>query len=562
MNARSRRFALAGLTILAVLLLVALAAPLLAPYDPNERVGRPFSAPSAAHLLGTNDVGHDLLSELIHGTRISLLVGIVAALAATVVGALVGVSAGYCRGRLDATLMRIVDVVLALPVLPLTIVIGVFAGPGLRTQILVISSVIWAGVARELRAQVLSLRELDYIQALRAMGAGPGHVLPRHVLPAVAPLAVPQFVLATKSAILLEASLAFLGLGDITAKSWGTMLSLAHSRSAFLTDAWRWWVLPPGLAIAVTVLAFALLGYALEERARPSLRERGPRPAATVDATVEDASHDHPPLEVRNLSVDYRCEDDAAGAVTAVSGVSLTVAAGELVGLVGESGSGKSTIAAAAIGLLPAAATTTGGRVLIQGRDLSTMTPARLRELRGDRVALIPQEAMSALNPVLTVGEQLAEAVRAHRPVTRAQARAKSAELLVLVGLDPARAGDYPHRFSGGMRQRVVIAIALANDPAVVIADEPTSGLDVLVAAQVLALLAELRHRLDLALLVVSHDLAMIERVADRIAVLQGGRLVEIGTAEAVRTAPRHPYTRTLVDSTPRLHPPVAQVLR
>ncbi len=250
MSRLSRGMAATGLGILAVLVLLAVAAPLLAPYDPAERAGRPFGAPSAAHLLGTNDVGHDLLSELVYGARVSLLVGVSAALAATVVGAAVGVTAGYARGRLDPLLMRLVDVVLALPALPLTIVIGVFAGPGLGTQILVISVVMWAGVARELRAQVLSLRERDHIQALRAMGAGPWHVVPRHLLPAVAPLVVPQFVLATKTAILLEASLAFLGLGDITAKSWGTMLSLAHARSAFLTDAWMWWVLPPGLAIA------------------------------------------------------------------------------------------------------------------------------------------------------------------------------------------------------------------------------------------------------------------------------------------------------------------------
>ncbi|MBA3574707.1 MAG: ABC transporter permease, partial [Pseudonocardiales bacterium] len=226
--------------MLAVLVTVALLAPLLAPYSPTARVGTPFSSPSAAHPLGTNDIGQDLLSELIFAARITLLVGIVAALVATVVGAGVGVVAGYARGWVDTALMRLVDVVLALPVLPLTIVVGVFLGPGLSTQIMVIASVIWAGTARELRSQVLSLREHDHIQALRAMGAGPGHVLPRHVLPSVAPLVVPQFVLATKTAILLEASLAFLGLGDVTAKSWGTMLSMAHDRSAFLTDAWLW----------------------------------------------------------------------------------------------------------------------------------------------------------------------------------------------------------------------------------------------------------------------------------------------------------------------------------
>jgi peptide/nickel transport system ATP-binding protein/peptide/nickel transport system permease protein len=537
----------AGLGILGALVLVAVAAPLLAPYDPTERAGRPFAAPSVAHLLGTNDVGHDLLSELVYGARVSLLVGLTAALAATVVGAAVGVTAGYARGRLDPLLMRLVDVVLALPALPLTIVIGVFAGPGLGTQILVIAAVMWAGVARELRAQVLSLRERDHILALRAMGAGPWYVVPRHLLPAVAPLVVPQFVLATKTAILLEASLAFLGLGDITAKSWGTMLSLAHARSAFLTDAWLWWVLPPGLAIALTVLAFALLGHAFEERARPALRARGvaPRQPAALRLVAHASG---PPLAIDGLHVIYA----GATPVHAVDGVDLDVAAGELVGLVGESGSGKSTLAAAAVGMLPPGVLT-GGAVRVEGRDLATLPPGELRRMRGNRVALVPQEAMSALNPVHTIEAQLVEAVRVHRRVGRAAARERAAELLELVGIDPRRGRDHPHQFSGGMRQRVVIAMALANDPAVVIADEPTTGLDVVVQAEVLDLLDGLRHRLGLALLVVTHDLPMIERIADRIAVMHAGRLVEVGPAARVVGAPGHPYTRLLVESAPRL---------
>ncbi|MGH3978256.1 MAG: dipeptide/oligopeptide/nickel ABC transporter permease/ATP-binding protein [Pseudonocardiaceae bacterium] len=528
---------------------IALLAPVLAPYDPTARAGIPFSEPSAAHPLGTNDIGQDLLSELLYGARISLLVGVVAALAATVVGTAVGVVAGYARGWPDAALMRLVDVVLALPVLPLTIVIGVFLGPGLATQILVIASVIWAGTARELRSQVLSLREHDHIQALRAMGAGPAHVLPQHVLPAVAPLVVPQFVLATKTAILLEASLAFLGLGDITAKSWGTMLSLAQSRSAFLTDAWLWWVLPPGLAIAVTVLAFALLGYAFEERARPALRDVGSSPRTAAPGYERRQPPPTSPLVVDELTVVY-------GDHVAADRVSLSVGAGELVGLVGESGSGKSTVAGAALGLLPAAARITGGRVLVCGHDVTTAGHEQLRALRGRRIGLVPQEAMSALNPVRTVGAQFGEALSAHGAMSRDAVGARTAELLELVALDPARARDYPHQLSGGMRQRAVIAIALAGEPAVLVADEPTTGLDVLLQAEVLELLDALRSRLDLAVLIVSHDLPVIERIADRIAVIQAGAVVELGPAARVIADPSHPYTRRLVEATPRLRLP------
>ncbi|MGE2716996.1 dipeptide/oligopeptide/nickel ABC transporter permease/ATP-binding protein [Mycolicibacterium litorale] len=555
-HTRSRRLAAVGAAILGVLLVCALAAPWLAPYDPTERVTRPFAVPSGSHWLGADDVGHDLLSMLIHGARVSLFVGVTAAVAATTIGTLVGVIAGYARGAVDSVLMRVVDVVLALPVLPLTIVIGVFAGPGLRTQVMVIAAVLWAGLARELRSQVLSLRERDYIQAERAMGAGSLYVLRRHIVPAVLPLVIPQFVLTIKTAILLEASLSFLGLGDITSASWGSMLSMAHARSAFLTDAWLWWVLPPGLAIAVTVLAFALLGNAIEERSRPILRVRRRSRKRVTTPPAQPATAD--PLVVDGLTVVYG--DDGRGA----RDVSFTVREGEIVGLVGESGSGKSTVAGAAMGLLPAAARVTAGRVAVTGRDVAAMSPAELREIRGNRISLIPQEALSALNPVRTIGSQVDEAIRAHQACGPDAARARTVELLGQVGLsaehDRAVVDAYPHQLSGGMRQRVVIAMALANEPDVLIADEPTSGLDVLREAEVLALLDELRTRRSLALLIVTHNLPVIERIADRIAVMKDGALVEIGATAQIIGAPRHPYTRLLVGSAPRLAPALRSV--
>ncbi|MEX2586866.1 MAG: dipeptide/oligopeptide/nickel ABC transporter permease/ATP-binding protein [Actinomycetota bacterium] len=551
---RARRFARLGLGILAVLGVVALAAPLLAPYDPAVRTGMPFARPSAVHPLGTNDVGQDLLSELLYGARASLLVGIVAASAATLIGAGVGIVAGYARGWLEGALMRLVDVVLALPVLPLTIVMGVFLGPGLGTQMFVIAAVIWAGVSRELRSQVLSVRERDHIQAARAMGGRSWYVLRRHVVPGVAPLVVPQFVLATKTAILLEASLAFLGLGDAGAKSWGTMLYFAHARSAFLTDAWLWWVVPPGVAIAITVLGFALLGFAFEERSRPSLKDSVPRrkagaqPAGAAPTCVSPDICDTV-LRIERLSVAYGSED---GPTVAVEGVDLELAAGEVLGLVGESGSGKSTVAAAAIGLLPAGARVVEGRVLIDGEDAASIPATKMRRLRGKRIALVPQEALNALNPVHTIGKQIAEALRAHDALDRAQVRRRVNQLLTLVSIDPDRALDYPHQLSGGMRQRVVIAIAVANDPAVLIADEPTSGLDVIVQAEILDLLKQLGQRLNLAVLLISHDLPVVERVADRVAVMCEGRVVETVPAARMGELAGHPYTRRLLEAVPR----------
>ncbi|MBF6350663.1 dipeptide/oligopeptide/nickel ABC transporter permease/ATP-binding protein [Nocardia flavorosea] len=559
-----------GIGIVLTLCAVAVFAPWLAPYDPGERVTRPFAAPSAAHLLGADDVGHDLLSILIFGARPSLLVGFIAAIAATVVGMAVGITAGYLRGVTDTVLMRIVDVVLSLPVVPLTLVIGVLAGPGIVTQIFVISIALWAPVARELRAQVLSVRERDHIHALRAMGARHSYVLTRHIVPAVGVLVVPQLVLAVKNAVLLEASLAFLGLGDITSMSWGMMLSVANGRSAFLTDAWLWWVVPPGALIGLTVLGFALAGGAVERTADGAIRRivrRGKprRSTAAVRTTREggapapDRAHLRGPLHdnaatrdsllrIEDLTVRYGEGEHTGGGCT---GVDLAIARGQVLGLVGESGSGKSTVAAAIVGLMPGAARIMSGRILLGDSDLLDLGARERRALLGSRIGLVPQEAQSALNPVHRIGDQIREAVLVHTDVPRDRAQERSRELLRMVGLPADRHRAFPHELSGGQRQRVVIAIALANEPELLVADEPTSGLDVLVQQEILDLLDELRVRLHLTVLIVTHDLPVVARTADRVAVMRAGSVVEQGEAGTVLADPQHPYTRDLMGAMP-----------
>ena len=260
-----------GGVIVGSMILVAILAPWLSPYDPAERVGRPFSSPSAEHLLGTNDVGQDLLSELIYGTRVSLTVGIIAAAVALLIGTSVGILAGYYPKRLGAFLMRGVDVVLILPFLPLLIVLAAYLGRSLTNTILVIGVLIWAAPARIIRSQVISLRSREYVMASQSMGAPDKWVIFRHVLPRTALLATGSFVRAVSGAILLEAALSFLGLGDPIQKSWGSILFWAQSRGAFLTPAWKWWVLPPGLAIMLASLGFALIAFAVEERINPKL---------------------------------------------------------------------------------------------------------------------------------------------------------------------------------------------------------------------------------------------------------------------------------------------------
>jgi len=254
-------------------------------------------------------------------------------------------------------------------------------------------------------------------------------------------------------------------------------------------------------------------------------------------------------LTLDHLSVAYA---SAKGAVSAVSDVSLEIGDGEVVGLVGESGCGKSTLALAIMGLLPAGAQV-DGTVSFQGRDLASLSDEEHRRVRGDRVSMIFQDPLSALDPAFAIGTQVAETIRAHRDVSRSAARARAAELLAEVGIPDAqrRMGDPPHRFSGGMRQRVVIAAALANDPALLIADEPTTALDTTIQAQILDLLSGLRERHRMATLLISHNLGVVAQTCDRVGVLYAGQLVELAPVAELFARPRHPYTQTLVAAMP-----------
>ena len=265
----------AGVVLLVILTGAAVFAPLISPYDPEETVADPFQPPSRSHLLGTNDVGQDILSELIHGARISLTIGFLAASIAISIGTAVGVAAGFLGGWVEMVLMRAVDLVLVIPFLPLMILLAAYLGPSYWNIIIVIGILVWARPARVIRSQVLSVRCLDYVEAALALGSRPARVMMRHVLPAVLPLSLAQFILAASNSILIEAALSFLGLGDPTAKSWGTVLYYAQARSAFLSGAWVWWVLPPGLLITAATLGFAFIGYSLEEVLNPKMRRGG-----------------------------------------------------------------------------------------------------------------------------------------------------------------------------------------------------------------------------------------------------------------------------------------------
>jgi peptide/nickel transport system permease protein len=253
-----------GVLLLAFFLFMALFPSHLAPSAPNERFP-PYEAPSERHFLGTNDIGNDIFSELIFGARISITVGFAAALISTLIGTILGICAGYFRGALDELLMGFTDVVLIIPKIPLIIVLGAFLRPSIWILILILGFLSWESTARVARSKTLQLRETGYVKSARCMGFSSYHILVSDILPNISHVLLPKFMLATASAMISEASLSFLGLGDLSMKSWGIMLSFAFFRGGFIRDMW-WWYLPPGICITLCVLSIALMGFGLEAK--------------------------------------------------------------------------------------------------------------------------------------------------------------------------------------------------------------------------------------------------------------------------------------------------------
>ncbi|MGW3193078.1 dipeptide/oligopeptide/nickel ABC transporter permease/ATP-binding protein [Streptomyces sp. NPDC001118] len=549
---------------LALVILVAVLAPLLAPDDPLDQqdpVGG-SGHPSAAHWLGQDSLGRDILSRLMYGTRWSLAIGLGATALALVVGAVIGAVAATSRKAVDETLMRCLDVVMAFPGIALAAVLVAVFGGGIGVLICAIAFLFTPPVARVVRANVLDQYGEDYVTAERVIGARTPHIVLRHV---AVNCAAPVLVFCTvqvAEAIVFEASLSFIGAGVRPPDpSWGSVI--ADGKNMVLTGGW-WATVFPGLLILLTVLSLNILSEGVSDAwAAPAPREvdtpddrlETPEPGSgevlQLPGLTEAAarlrsrarprpdSSGRPVLAVENLTIGF---PDRHRGVDIVAGVGFEVYPGEVLGLVGESGCGKSLTALTVMGLQPRDARV-GGQIRFRQRDLLTEPMRARRRLLGHEMAMVYQDALSSLNPAMTIRAQLKQLVR------RGGRRAPR-ELMELVGLDPDRTlRSYPHELSGGQRQRVLIAMALSREPRLIVADEPTTALDVTVQAQVMELLLRLRAELGFALILVSHDLALVADVTDRVVVMYGGQIVESGVTADLLAAPAHHYTRGLLGS-------------
>ncbi|BBO82329.1 peptide ABC transporter ATP-binding protein [Desulfosarcina ovata subsp. sediminis] len=508
----------------------------------------PYRPPGPSHVLGTDSSGRDLLTMAVRSSGTSMALGLGAALVATALGALVGCVAGYRRSMVGEMLMRLTDMVLLVPMLPLVIVLAAYLGPGVRNVFLVIALTAWPATARVIHARVLAIREQLYIVNARSMGGTTIYLIRSHILPNCADLLLAKMALTVAGAMLAEAGIGFLGLGDPLNPSWGSMLHDAFAGAALLNGAW-WWILPPLAGISFSVMAFYMIGHFITERVPISGPAGLPHPTGSPAKQVV-SDDNHPPwplLSMENLTIAF---PDATNRIQpVVDQLNLTVGAGEKIAIVGATGSGKSLLLLSLLGLLPPKARIRGC-VRITGEDIATMDPSRLCVHRGVTAAYVPQGSGGALNPVLGVLDQVAERARIHRGLDRDAARRLAMEELRKVGLPAVarRFRTYPHHLSGGMRQRVLLAMALVGKPRLLLADEPTKGLDPEARDAMASLFKELTAE---TILVVTHDLDFARVVGGSIVVMLDGVVVESAPAADFFQAPLHPYSCALIAAQP-----------
>jgi oligopeptide/dipeptide ABC transporter ATP-binding protein len=553
--------ALVGVLLLLVFTVLAIFPGQIAPYNGQAEIFTPALGPSRQHLLGTTAYGQDIFSQVIWGTRLSVVIALAVGGLATALAVLVGVSAGYLGGATDGFLSLVTDVILVLPIFPLIIVIAAYEkNAGLLTLVVVLGVLGWSYGARQLRSQTLSLRRRDFLESARVRGERKSYVIFYEILPTMTSLIVATFLGAAIYAVLTAAGLQFIGLGDPNSQSWGTMLYWAENNEALQANM-PLWALAPGVCIALLGASFALLNYAFDEISSPALRVRKleraklPRRQPSPEPTAPRAVDEGTVLKVEDLSVAYATD---GGPVVAVDHVGFDLARGEFLAIVGESGCGKSTLLYAIARLLgsPQPGEIVGGRVLFQGQDLVLLEEKRLRAVRWRDFSVVMQSAMNALNPVLTVAEQMRDACRAHSNMSRAEIEERSRKVLRLVSIDPVHLHSYPHQLSGGMRQRAMIAMALLFTPELVIMDEPTSALDVVAQRSLMVQIKELQEQLGFAVIFVTHDMSLVSHFSDRLLVMYAGQVVELSETRSLFDNPLHPYSQGLLSAFPSIRGP------
>ncbi len=540
------------------LIVAAIIAPYVAPFDPNTTDLSAVLLPAdSTYLLGTDSAGRDILSRLLYGSQTTLIAALIVIITSIAFGVPTGLIAGYYGGKFDGVASWISNMLQSLPAIIILLATASAFGTSIVIAMFVFGILIAPGFFRLTRTAVMGVRNELYVDAARVSGLSDFRIIVRHILKVVrAPLII-QSAIISGIAISVQSGLEFLGLGDVNMVSWGVMLGEGFLNIWMSPNLMLW----PALVISLTIAAFALLGNALrdalEDTQKISVSARKRKKAKVSSATTVNpkiADSDKHLLSVSGLSVGYAQGDGSLNLV--VDSVSLHVDKGEVLGIVGESGSGKTQTAFSILGLLPDNAQIPQGHIVFDGIEMVSASGAvisqkRMGELRGKRIAYIPQEPMSNLDPNFRVGYQLVRPLTKLLGISKREAKAKVLNLLDMVGIvNPERVFKaYPHEVSGGMAQRILIAGAISCEPDLLIADEPTTALDVTVQAEVLDLLRDLQTRLGMGMVLVTHNFGVVADLADRVVVMQYGKIVETGDVRTILRSPQHTYTQTLLSS-------------
>ncbi len=519
---------------------------------------KPLQPPSLALPFGSDKQGRNLFAVMMAGTPLTLRIGLIAGFLGLGFGALLAFVGAYYGGWVDTLLRGIVDVGLTIPGLMVLIIVAMMVRSGLTVEqmALVVASLAWLYPARTIRAQVLSLRERSYIQVARLSGMPGRMIILKEILPNLLPYLAASLVGSISAAVLASVGLEVLGLGPMDSPTIGMTLFWINYNAAVI-NGWWWWWLPPIVVIGLLFISLFQISVGLDEIANPRIRRFVsprklliPTPAPVVNTVV---SKTRPPsedmLRLENLTVYY---DTERGPAHAVEDVSFSLRPGERLGLVGESGSGKSSMALTIMRLLRPPGRVAAGKIWFGDTDLLDLPESKMRELRLAQIALVAQGSMNSLNPVMRVRDQIGVGLIDHGvKLNRTELSEKVAGLLTKVGLAPNVADMFPHELSGGMKQRVVIAIAISLSPKIIVADEPTSALDVVVQRQVMETLKNVQAEIGASVILVGHDMGLMAQFVQRVGVMYAGRLMEISPVREIFRRPRHPYTQLLISSLP-----------
>ena len=550
------KLALLGGIILFILLLLIITTPFLNLSDPNaintsDRFSLPFTS---NYLLGADHLGRDILSRVMWGTRLSLAVGFSAALIAAILGSFIGIIAGYFGGFFDNILMRSVDVLMAFPYVLLALAIVAVMGPGLFNSLIAVAIVNIPFFARNVRGISLAYAKSDFMIAAKISGRSTFSCIIFELLPNLIPTIIVAFSTTIGWMILETAGLSFLGLGSQPPQAdLGSMLGegraslIVHSHNSLI----------PGLMILFIVMGFNLFGDGIRDALDPKLSQgKLGRSKALTDLKKnfvfsERCSKSF--LEVNDLTTKFIRNNYE---IEAIKKVNLSLQKGECLAIVGESGSGKSVTALSITRLVASPpGIITEGFINYKGTDLLNINLQTMQDIRGKKISYIFQDPQSTLHPLQKVGSQISEIVINHKIINKVKLNKEVLDLLRSVKIiDPERVVNlYPHQLSGGMRQRIGIAMAIANKPDIIIADEPTTALDVTVQAKILSIINDLKKEFNLSIIFISHDLNVVSKISDNIAVMFNGEIVEFGKTKKILNNPNNKYTKKLIKTSPRL---------